>query len=259
MAVSEYSLDDVKKIFKEHWRPGWGSIASDEVLFVQDYIKRYQPKKFLEVGMASGLSGGLISQMLDWNDGKSFTSIDYNDTFFGDNSKKNGFLIEEIYAGDSVVVEKQHFVIAPGLTALNRRFDMCFIDANHQHPWPLIDTLCVFPFLDNQKVMIHHDLKLYRNQDVVRGIGPKYLFDQFPEATRDKSVANDGNIFALTLGNVSFQEIEDVAIGGFHLPWSLFAPLSNEIVSSVKKVFTEFYSPRLIEAFDLAISRHNNT
>lgn len=258
MAANEYSLDDVKKVFNEHWRPGWGSIASDEVLFVQDYIKRYQPKDFLEVGMASGLSGGLISQMLDWNGGKTFTSIDYNDTFFGDTSKKNGFLIDEIYAGGSVAVDKRPFVIAPGLSDVNRRFDMCFIDANHQHPWPLIDTLCVYPFLDNAKVMIHHDLKLYRNQDVVRGIGPKYLFDQFPERTRDKSLANDGNIFALTLGDVSFQELEDIAIGGFHLPWSLFAPLSRDMVDQVRSALIEYYSPKLVAAFDLALSRQNS-
>lgn len=176
--------EDVQKVFDRHWNRGWGSIALREALFIQDLIRAERPERFLEIGAASGLSGGLICRMLAENGGREFTTYDYQHEFFGDRSKAAGYLIEEIYQGDEVSVTKRFGKTSLDLPDHGESYDMAFIDANHQHPWPLIDTLFVAPALTGKRRIVHHDLRLYRIQPGPIGIGPKYLFDQFPEAHR---------------------------------------------------------------------------
>lgn len=250
------TLADIQKVFQLVWKTGYGSIAADEALFVQDLINRHRPIHFLEIGMASGLSGGLISRFLENSGGKKFTSIDHDGTFFGDKTKPNGFLINEIYKGTAVEVTKRTFHTALSLDKLGESYDMAFIDANHQHPWPLIDTLCLYPHLTGSKIVIHHDLRLFRKQDIVFGIGPKYLFDQFPAAKRITSKANDGNIYALDL-SMSKAELENIAADGFSLPWSLRTPLQQDYVDAIRQMLKRHYSAALCENFDHNLKKFN--
>jgi hypothetical protein len=256
--MPNFSLADLKQIYARVWRPGWGSITSDEVLFVQSLIEKYLPQDFLEIGTASGLSGGLIACILHNNGGRSFTTIDYDNTFFGDTSKPNGFLLEQLYTDSSVDIRYRPFAISLDVPKLESRYDMAFIDANHQQPWPIIDTLCIYPFMRNNKIVIHHDLCLFRNQDVVYGIGPKYLFDQFPELARITSTANHGNIFALALESFTPSDIERIAGDVFCLPWSLRTPLTNGLILNLRNFLSEHYSPALAAHFERCAAKFNN-
>lgn len=252
-----YNLDTLDAVFKKHWRPGWGSIARDEVLFVQELLEQNRPKNFLEIGMASGLSGGLLASILENTGGETFSSIDYDNTFFGDPSRENGFLINEIYSGSKVTVTKHPFTTSLDLAGLNKEFDMAFIDANHQHPWPTIDTLCLLPYMTGEKIIIHHDLKLFKNQDTVYGIGPKYLHDQFHPKHRISSEANQGNIYALRLDNVDIDYMVHVAINCFSMPWTLRHPLSDKDIQRVQALLQNHYSQELATAFVKCASKFN--
>jgi hypothetical protein len=249
-------LAEIQSVFSTYWRQGFGSIAADEAQFIQSLIERHRPANFLEIGMASGLSGGLIARFMDENEGESFTSLDHDNTFFGDNTKENGFLIGEIYRSGRVVATKLPFKTSLDLPSIGRTFDMAFIDANHQHPWPLIDTLCLYPFLTGSKTVIHHDLRLFRNQEVVYGIGPKYLYDQFPSGKKERSVANHGNIFALDL-SIDREAIEDIAADGFSLPWSLRTELQANYIDAFRGVLRSYYGSALLDVFEKCLAKFN--
>ncbi|MEM1193423.1 MAG: class I SAM-dependent methyltransferase [Pseudomonadota bacterium] len=253
-----YNLVELEALYGKHWQPNYGSIAKDEVLFVQDLIETHKPKHFLEIGMASGLSGGILANILEANGAESFTTIDHDNTFFGDTTKKNGFLIDQIFNGGDLAVIKKPFTTSLDLAALGVHFDMAFIDANHQQPWPMIDTLCLYPYLTGPKIIVHHDYCLFRNQDIVYGIGPKYLFDQFSEAERIISTANEGNIFGIRLEDTTRESLEAAAINCFYLPWSLRHPLQPNLVSRIVGTFKEHYSPALCTAFEKGIAKFNN-
>jgi len=252
-----YTISDLETLYSDHWRAGFGSIAKDEVLFVQALIEAHKPKTFLEIGMASGLSGGIIANILEENGGEVFTTIDHDNTFFADPAKENGFLIDRIFTGKRLKIDKLPFTTSLDLARVGARFEMAFIDANHQHPWPTIDTLCLFPYLDGSRIIIHHDYCLFRNQDIVYGIGPKYLFDQFSPTERILSNANNGNIFALKLDSVSTAELTEIAIDSFYLPWSLRHPLKPEMVDKILGVFSEHYSDDLCETFQKCVNKFN--
>lgn len=248
--------EKISDIFKKFWKNGYGSIETDEALFIQQLIAEHSPSHFLEIGMASGISGGLISLFLDRLGGTKFTTIDHDNTFFGDNLKENGFLIDKIYTSKKINVKKRPFTTALDLDKVGETYDMAFIDANHQHPWPIIDTICLFPHLTGDKIVIHHDLRLFRNQNIVFGIGPKYLWDQFPDNHKRKSAANKGNIFMVDL-NISKDQLEEIAADAFSLPWSLRDPLQNIIIEKIIEMLKRHYSDYLLNVFKQAVSKFN--
>jgi len=244
--------------FRTHWRTGYGAVSPDEAIYIRDLIARDRPEDFIEIGTGSGISGGLICHFLERNGGKRFVTLDHDNTFFGDTSKENGFLIEPIYPGGVVTVEKRPFTTSLDLDELDQKFDMAFVDANHQHPWPLIDTLALWPHMrgDGPRTVVHHDLHLFRKQDIVFGTGPKYLFDQFPESHREASPAGGGNIFSVSLA-MERPQLEEIAANAISLPWSLRTPVQEKQLKRIFAMIDRHYSPDLGKVFREATAKFN--
>lgn len=252
------ALAEISSIFSKYWKRGYGSITAQEAFFLQNLIHAYRPSNLLEIGMASGLSCGLMANFLDLSGGGHIVTIDHDNTFFGDNSKSNGFLIDQIYTGSKVKINKAPFHTALDLDKFNSVFDLVFIDANHQHPWPTLDTLLANPWLAGSKIVVHHDYKLYIHQTKPIGIGPKYLYDQFPDHLKLRSPEDDGNIFALSLA-IDHQDLEEIAISSLMLPWSLQTPLTargeSSLASRIVRTLSKYYSTRLVDAFKTALAK----
>ena len=124
--------DRIKQIFDSVWKPGFGSVSCGELSFIQTLIQRNRPRRFIEIGMASGLSGGFIASFMAENGGEYFTSLDHDNTFFGNTSKPNGFLMEEICASHAIAIEKRPFRTSIDLPELfpgtfDQDFDMAFV------------------------------------------------------------------------------------------------------------------------------------
>lgn len=249
-------MTDITSLFRSVWRAGYGSVAIDELGFMQELIVRHRPRRFIEIGMASGLSTGFLARFMAENGGESLVSIDHDDSFFGDPSKPNGFLVPEIYSGGATDVALIKFCTALDLERVEGDFDMAFVDANHQHPWPAIDTLALYPRMTGPKVVIHHDLRLFSKQDVMFGIGPKYLFDQFPDTHRLRSEANDGNIFSVDL-RMGQAQFEALMADLLKLPWSLRGALPPATVDKIRAMLTRHYSAAFVEHFNRVVATQN--
>ncbi|MGO9330551.1 MAG: class I SAM-dependent methyltransferase [Steroidobacteraceae bacterium] len=257
---------EIERIWNQHSRPSYWSVTADEVDYFQDLIKQHRPASFVEIGTASGLSGGLICLLMDEFGGKRFVTVDSDNTFYGDTTKENGFLLPSIYPGGNVEVTYLPHTIAADVPGLGETFDMGFVDACHDHPWPLIDTLCLYPVMGGSKVVIEHDLNLYRLQtDKIYGIGPKYLYDQFPHTHRDRSTRlgvnlpgwdNYGNVFSLSL-DLPIVRMEQVAKDGFALPWSLSYPIPGPRLEAIRKVLRTYYDPSVVAVFNKCVDKFN--
>ena len=247
---------EIQKIFDTHWKPGFGSIAVDEVAFIQELVRKERPRHFLELGTASGISGGILAILMEENGGESFTTLDRSDMFFGDPTKENGYLIGEIYQGTPVEVSTRLFTTALDLADLGREYDMVFIDANHQHPYPTLDSLCVFPYLSGARTVLHHDLKLYKTQDVPFGIGPKYFYDQVPQELRFRAEANHGNLYSVQM-TMSREDLEELAVEALLLPWTIRSRMPPDQLEKTRTVLDAHYARRVGDAFELAASRYN--
>ena len=248
----------IEAIFEKYHKPNWGSVSVSETMFISDLIDRYKPKSFVELGMASGMSCALIAKAMDdaGIDGVVHT-IDHDDTFFGDNSKPNGFLIDTIYDGRRIKIHKHKFKRSIDLDDLDvGPFEMAFIDAAHPHPWPLIDTLFVRPHMTGSKIVIHHDLELFTKQRVVLGIGPKYVWDQFPESARKRGEDNAANIFQVSL-DIDDATFERIFCDGILLPWT--SKLGPKVVHRVRKVLERTVSNHAVEIFNESLIRFNGS
>ena len=243
---------DIAAIHKTWWRPGWGSVTVEEAGFILDAVKAHRPARFVEIGTASGLSGALIRRMLAANGGAAFETHDVCPRFFGDPSRETGFLLHEIGGAETVALSVRIGRGAMHLAEGGRQFDMAFIDANHRHPWPLIDTLFVSEVLEGPRIAIHHDLLLHRLTARPWGIGPKYLFDQVPEAHR--RAGGGGNIFAIDL-SMTRAALGAVAVAALHLPWTLDRPLGAETREAIRDMMKRSLPGHLVRVFDRTAAR----
>lgn len=249
--------DRIAALHARYWREGYGTVSVPELLHFRDLIATHRPASFLEVGTASGLSGGIIANLLEAYGGERFLTVDYDNTFFGDPTKENGFLLPELYPAGPVRAERRAFTTSLDVALGDETFEMAFVDANHQHPWPLIDTLCVNVVLRGSRIVIHDDLNLYRHQRAGRGIGPKVLYDQVPPAYRERYAANHGNVFSMRL-DLSGAELERLAKDAFAVPWTLTKRLDDDTVARFRAVLEAHYPPGLLAFFDRMRERYNH-
>jgi hypothetical protein len=185
--------------------------------------------------------------------GGTLVTIDLHDVVFGDKSKATGYLLDEL--GNTRVKRitgKTSFDLSAILGDL--KIDMAFIDAAHWQPWPVIDTLMIWPFLSPGAVLFHHDLRLYQKYDGNRGIGPKYVFDQFPDSMKMVIPEDpDRNMFYVT-NNLSLAELGDRMADALYLPWQ--APkVDRSYVDLIRARLEAFYPPKAAQAFAVACQR----
>lgn len=241
--------DDVARLHDQYVIRTAGPIAKSEGKVMLREIERHQPRSFIEVGTSSGLSTGLIAHMLHDNGGEHLVSVDLNDRYYRDDSKATGFLAEQIYTGDRVRVDLRSPATSEQVPSWDETFEMGFVDGSHQHPWPLLDTLFLRTRMTGPMFLFHHDLILYKTQPTAPGVGPKYLFDQFPESHRTRYQARRGNLFSLDL-TLETDRLEDAAIEAFWMPWTTLRRMGDEQHDLLRGLLSEHYSQRVVEAFD---------
>ena len=244
--------EDIRRLHTKHKVEGSGPISASEGVCMLRAIEEHRPQSFIELGTSSGLSTGLLALMMADNGGQRLVSVDVSERFYRDDVLPTGFLVPELYSGTQVAVEVRTPMTSIDIAGWDESFDMGFVDGNHQHPWPLIDTLSLFPRLTGPKILFHHDLNVFKKQKNANGVGPKFLFDQFPESHRIRHSANRGNLFSLRL-DMPIEQVEDLAIEGFAMPWTgLRWKKGRPFLEGFRSVLRRHYSRGLQEAFDEA-------
>jgi Methyltransferase domain len=247
--------EDLRRLHAEHRVKGSGPITASEAALMLRTIEEHRPESFIELGTSSGLSTGLLALMLHDNGGRRLVSVDVSERFYRDPSRPTGFLVPDLYACDRVSVELRSPMTSVDVAGWEDTFDMGFVDGNHQHPWPLIDTLCLLPRLTGPKLLFHHDLNVYKKQRHANGVGPKYLFDQFPGSHRTRYAANQGNLFSLDL-DLPPEQVEELAIEALQLPWTgLRWKKGRPYLAAFRAVLQRNYSSQLLEVFDACAER----
>lgn len=241
-------LVEIERLHKLHCRPDFGTTTPDELDYIQRLIRQHRPKRVIEIGTASGVTTGFIAAFIAENGGESVTSIDLRKTFFAERDQPVGYLAREIYQGQDVEIAVHDQSSSLDLSSLNGHWDMAFIDANHQHPWPTLDTLALVPYLSGPKIVIHHDLQLYRRFRAFRGVGPRILFNEMPDSHRHACNANGWNIYSLDM-KMERDMLEHIAIGALSLPWTDRPPLSPKTVAAYSALFSEQYSDYFCNEF----------
>jgi len=253
------SIDAIKEIYNKFWKPSYKSITPREAYFIQEGIIKCKPKRFLEIGTASGISTGLIATFLGLNSGNEVVTLDLRKTLWTDHTKETGFLAEEICKKDVIIthITEKNSAYLPE-KYLDNKFDMAFIDASHQHPWPTLDMLAVLPLMKEGTFIYHHDLALFynRNQTNARGIGPKYLFDQMPQSIRFVAPFGGKNIYyIITPGN--YESLSGALIDALYLPWTLNNKIPEPNFMNYIDIAKKYWDNNVVEALEITFKRYN--
>lgn len=233
LKLSSKAEPSIAERHKSLWKQGYGSVSVPEAQFLIDIIRHTNAKTVFEVGTATGLSGVLMMDELAQRPGTRFRTVDLDTTFWNDRTKASGWLIDEALETLEMDAKVHRESTARDAEAVleGQKANVIFIDANHQHPWPMIDTFLSLPSLAPNGIMAHHDLKLFTLQDRPQGIGPKYLFDQLADSLRIQSDLAP-NIFALHAPRDAHAFVERMA-EGLLLPWSNRQRISDELIEHV--------------------------
>jgi len=143
-----------------------GTIDLPEFLFLTAFASIIAPKRAIEIGTLAGFSAALIAAALHrkHTDKKGIfvDTIDRNTRSTIDASKPVGFQIPEIIPGlpDAVRVHAPADSARVRELALPDELEFVFIDADHQHPRPLLDLLRVAPYVRSGGWVLLHDITL---------------------------------------------------------------------------------------------------
>lgn len=172
--------------FNARWIGNMGAIDGQDVSFMDAMIEQTRPRTVVEIGCASGMSSCILASLLSSQGGGEIHSFDLLERYYVDPSKQVGYLLNEApsHPGVTVTVNRGKTCLDVG-NHITGPIDLCFIDAAHRHPWPLIDTLAVLPLMRPGGVIIHHDLQMYRSTDGNNfATGPRVVYDQAPPQSR---------------------------------------------------------------------------
>jgi Methyltransferase domain len=173
-----------------------GGIGSRDYFFLTALVSILAPRRVVEVGTLTGFSTAIIAAAIHRQHGSSggiaVETIDVRTHCSIDETRPIGFEIPELIPdlASTVRVHTQHQSDFASELAARDEFGLAFIDADHRHPWPLLDLLRLAPCVQSEGWILFHDIQLgtygkklrEAGQSGERGTpyGAEWLFDRWP-------------------------------------------------------------------------------
>ena len=185
--------------------PAWaaGALPRHDAQFLLDVIHANQPATVVEIGVASGVSSAVILSALDALPdpaARTLRSCDIVPRCYFDSNYATGEAVASMYP-----TPRARWVLNTDLdtrrlsqTASPASIDLTFIDANHYHPWPLLDLLHLSVAATPWSWVVLHDINLPLVSPDFQAWGAKWLFEAWPLA-KVTGGGPEGNIGAVQL------------------------------------------------------------
>jgi predicted O-methyltransferase YrrM len=164
-----------------------GTIGLREFLFLTAFVSIVAPQRAIEIGTLAGFSAAVIAAALHrrhpHRKGIFVDTIDRNTHSVVDANKPVGFQIPDIIPHLPGAVR----VHAPADSSIVRELagrdelELVFIDADHQHPRPLLDLLRIAPHIQCGGWILLHDITLgSKGVAAKKRFGAEWLFAEWP-------------------------------------------------------------------------------
>lgn len=132
-------------------------MSKEEIWFLKTFIKNYNPKKIVEIGISAG---GNTVNLLKWkNRDSQLFSVDLATQWYKDKTKLSGFMADELNVKDNfkLYLGCDYFEVCE---EIGNDIDAIIIDTTHILPGELLTFLAALPQLKNGCVVILHDIHL---------------------------------------------------------------------------------------------------
>jgi glycosyltransferase involved in cell wall biosynthesis/predicted O-methyltransferase YrrM len=183
-----HAAPDFKPLHAMYRPPSWatGYISRGDAEFLFEMIAAHRPRAVVELGVASGASSAAIlcamDQLPEIPGGRVLYSCDVRPTCYFNETFATGRACTEMYPVARTRWRTEFDADARRLArALPRgSVDLTFIDANHAHPWPLLDLLHVTAVAKPRSWVVLHDVDLPIHYPEYQVYGPRWLFEAWP-------------------------------------------------------------------------------
>lgn len=246
-------LSDSKKILER--KPAWvaGNISVFDQPLLMGLTKILQPKKVVEIGVASGWSGCLFIDALSrLGQGGQYIGIDFSEKYYLDASRKTGSAIGDLFPDPPLEVSLLLGSMAVDVVdTIGPGVDLAFIDGNHLHPWAILDLMSLLPILKPTSYVLLHDISLStfeRHRHTNRG--PKYLFECWPYSKVNSS-QDPTMIGAIQMPPVFGDALWRLLLDTLYTPWETTVdPKVLGAISTRLRTFAgEAWGKKFSEAF----------
>ena len=182
-----------------------------ESAFLCGLIKKYEPKKILEVGVAAGGSTAIILNCLeDIGQKYKMHSVDVSEKYYRTNDKPSGFLAEKSIKNLKVGKHKLYLgkILPQLIDDIGGEIDFVILDTMHILPGEVLDFLVVLPYLTDNAVVCMHDVSYhqYKPQNAF-GYATDSLFSSVVADKILNFLPNDDNVYKSKYANIAAFQI----------------------------------------------------
>ena len=239
---------------------GW-ILRLEEAKFINGIIRKNKLKKCLEIGVAQGGSSILILNSIKDYEDSILVSLDLNKELFYDPSKYTGYRVSQyfpeltkywkLYTGD----QPHKFLVS-----LNIKFDFLFLDSTHVSPGELLNLIEAMPFLNENAIVVIHDLLWHFIQVVNTKFFPSCI-SLIPTLYGDKVFIKKNNFGISNMGAVFlYPNQEEHYLDYFLLLLNFWEYIPTEKQIDDLRLFIKTYykDDIYINIFDMAVMKNKD-
>lgn len=132
-------------------------MSKDEIWFLKHFIKKYNPKKIVEVGISAG---GNTVNLLKWKDKDAqLFSVDIATQWYQDKTKLSGWMADEIPIKENWKIYRGYDYLDV-YKEIGNDIDLIIIDTVHFMPGEFLTFIAALPQLKDGCIVILHDIHL---------------------------------------------------------------------------------------------------
>lgn len=238
--------------------------------FICGLIKKYKPKKIVELGVSGGGTSVLVLnclQKLGLNDTKMY-SVDLSESYHFNPEKKCGFQIDE--AKPHLQNIDNHKLILGKILpevieeiAKDGKIDFLILDTTHYLPGELMDFAIAIPFLSDDAVIVLDDTSFWFEGENRWAFATKVLFDLCVSDNKYYAETPDGfsKIVGFTMPKKTLLWEKNI-FDALSMPWNYYVDSHIRMYESiVNKYFDkdiQISFRKAVEINKLAIEKKNN-
>lgn len=230
-----------KKLVENHCSDMWGNQRK----FLNGVVRKFHPKKILEIGVNRGGSSIIILNAIRDIDNAKLYSIDLN------TEEKVGKCVKDFFPH---LLNKWRLfkgnIATEFIEKIGKNIDIVFIDSAHFEPGEIMDFLIILPFLKESAVVIFHDIANQITRSSVRNEWAPYII--FNAIRGEKFLPSGNKILTHDIGAIKLEKNQKKyyhdyfrLLGG---QWQYFP---KEIyINSLRKHFKKYYDRDCLFMFE---------
>ena len=226
-------------------------IKPDEQKFLNGIVRKYKPKKLVEIGVSQGGTAALMLNAIKDLKNSKLYSIDRNENHYIHHERKSGWIVKEKFPELSNKWKLYYGNTAEYIESIGNNIDFVYIDTVHLTPGEMLNWLEVLPFLKEEAIVVIHDTFFMFNPYISPSSKANFSNNQLLCYIRgnlilpkygDKVFSRNIGALKLSKNQKKYYKQYFLALGNH---WEYF-PNENDI-TILRKFYEKYYGEKLVE------------